>query len=85
MSDTYPILKYRWQKAVLDVFREFDPDSLPAKIDIAEHAIGERLRNGALPDESEYAAIRDAQRALRFLFPKSADRKKESPGESVVA
>jgi hypothetical protein len=87
MLDTneYPELKYPWQRAVLDVFREFDPDGLPAKINIAEHAIADRLGDGTTPDESEYTAIGDAQRALQFLFPKRVEHKQESPGKSEAA
>jgi hypothetical protein len=84
MSDTYPALKYPWQKAVLDVFREFDPGGLPAKIEIAERAIAERLGDGTPIDESEYTAIGDVQRAFQLLFPKRIERKKAA-GKSDAA
>lgn len=84
MSDTYPALKYPWQKAVLDVFREFDSESLHAKIDLAERSIAERLSDGTPVDESEHAAIADAQRAFRLLFPKHREDRK-APGDSEAA
>jgi hypothetical protein len=84
-TNEYPELKYPWQRAVLDVFREFGPDHLPAKINIAEDAIANRLGDGITPDEFECTAIGDAQRALQFLFPKRVERRQESPGESEVA
>lgn len=70
MSDTYPALNYPWQKAVLDVFREFDSEGLPIKINLAERAIAERLGDGTPVEQPEHTAIADAQRALQFLFPK---------------
>jgi hypothetical protein len=84
MSDTYPVLKYPWQRAVLDVFREFDPEGLPAKIEIAERAIAERQGDGTPVDEPEYTAIADVQRAFQFLFPKKMEHRKAA-GESDAA
>ena len=84
MSDTYPALKYPWQRAVLDVFQGFDPEGLPAKIDIAEGAIAERLGDGTPVDEPEHSAIADAQRAFQFLFPKQMERRKAA-GNSEAA
>ena len=84
MSDTYPAPKYSWQRAVLGVFGEFDPERLPAKIDIAERAIAERLGDGTPVDESEHTAIADAQRAFRLLCPKHTEHRKPA-GDSEAA
>ncbi len=86
MSETngYPTLRYTWQKAVLDVFREFEPESLPAKIYTAERAIADRLRNGTPPDGLELIAIEDAHRGLHFLFPKRVEGERESSNEEVA-
>lgn len=84
MSDTYPTFKYPWQRAVLDVFGEFDHERLPAKIDLAERAIAERLRDGTPVDESEHTAIVDAQRAFRLLSPNRMEREKGA-GDSEAA
>jgi hypothetical protein len=86
MSETneYPALTYTWQKAMLDVFREFEPESLPAKIYAAERAIADRLRNGIPPDEFELTAIEDAHRALHLLFPKRVERSRESFKKDVA-
>lgn len=84
MSDTYPPLKYPWQRAVLDVFREFDPERLPAKIDIAERSIAERLGDGTPVDELEHTAIADAQRAFRLLFPQRMERPKTTGGSEAA-
>lgn len=83
-ANEYPTLRYTWQKAVLDVFREFEPESLPAKIYAAERAIADRLRDGIQPDELELIAIEDAHRALHFLFPRRAERKQESFKKDVA-
>lgn len=86
MSETnkYPTIRYPWQRPVLDVFREFEPESLPAKIYIAERAIADRLRNGTPPDEFELTAIEDAHRALHLLFPGRVDRKQGSLNKDVA-
>lgn len=84
MSDTDPALKYPWQRAVLDVFQEFDPQGLPAKIEIAERAIAERLGDGTPVDESEHSAIIDVQTAFQLLFPKKL-RRSDATAESGAA
>jgi len=84
MSDSDPALKYPWQKAVLDVFQEFDPQGLSAKIEVAERAIAERLADGSPVDESEHSAITDVQRAFQLLFPKKM-RSRDATAESGAA
>ena len=84
MSDSNPALKYPWQRAVFDVFREFDPQGLPAKIEIAERAIAERLGNGTPVDESEHLAIDDVQRAFQLLCPRKL-RSSDATAESGAA
>ena len=65
----YPELRYSWQKAVFDVFTEFDPDSLPDRVKTAERAIAARLKQNGSPDPDERSAISDALRALKVLLP----------------
>jgi len=66
-----PALKYPWQQFVLDAFIEFRPESLPVKINLAERAIAERLREPNPPDLEESTALRDALRSLHVLFPET--------------
>jgi hypothetical protein len=61
-------IKYPWQQFVVDAFLEFKPELLPAKVNIAERAISERLYDDSL-DREEQLAMRDALIALRTLIP----------------
>jgi len=81
MSDPikYPELKYPWQKLVFDVFVEFDSENLPAKVQAAERALLDRLRDPTAKDRDERDALNDALRALRVLFPHAMKSKEEPP------
>ncbi len=59
-------LRYPWQQTLLDAFTA-SPADLPAKISIAERAIGARLKDNAA-DPAEMTALRDALTALRVLI-----------------
>lgn len=69
ITSSETVLKYPWQRAVLDAFTEMRSESLPLKVNAAEHAISERLDDPALTDLDERGALRDALNALRVLFP----------------
>jgi hypothetical protein len=76
-------IKYPWQQTVVDAFLAL-PDSLPAKINIAERAISARLTDPQQADLDERTALKDALRALQVLCaelrPKSShanERKRE--------
>lgn len=85
MSDPikYPELKYPWQKLVFDVFVEFDAESLPAKVQAAERALLDRLRDPTAKDRDERDALNDALRALRVLFPHEVKSKQELSDKEV--
>jgi hypothetical protein len=59
-------IKYPWQQTVVDAFLAL-PDSLPAKINIAERAIAARLMDSQQADLDERIALKDALRALQVL------------------
>jgi hypothetical protein len=63
MSDE---IKYPWQQCVLDAFLAL-PDSLAAKINIAERVIAARLMDSQQADLDERIALKDALRALKVL------------------
>jgi hypothetical protein len=60
-------LKYPWQQFLMDAFLAL-PESLPAKINIAERAIAARFLERNEPDVDERLALDDALRALRVLM-----------------
>ena len=55
----------------LDVYRaaamEFDRDKLPARIDVAENAIHQRLRGLPIANSREHRELRDALDSLAVL------------------
>jgi hypothetical protein len=61
-------LKYSWQEAVVEVFRECNPENLPGKVRSAECAIAIRLCDPTPPGEGEREALNDALKALRVFF-----------------
>jgi hypothetical protein len=64
-----PDVKYPWQEFVLDAFLEVESQSLQEKVNIAQRAISQRLRENPT-DPEEYVALRDGLRALGTLIPK---------------
>jgi hypothetical protein len=58
-------LKYAWQEVVVDAFLA-SPSDLTVKINEAERAISDRLRESEI-DFAERMALDDAQRMLRVL------------------
>jgi hypothetical protein len=83
-QETYrdPNLKYPWQQAVSDAFKEPRSENLPVKFSVAQRAIAARLRDHTAPPKlDEQLAIRDALRSLSVLCPepttKESDQKEE--------
>jgi hypothetical protein len=63
-----PKPKYAWEKAVNDVFIETNPKELATKLNLAEHAIAERLCDRSPVDLDESIALRTELRSLLLLF-----------------
>jgi DNA-binding NarL/FixJ family response regulator len=59
-------LRYQWQHYVMEAVASA-PDSSPAKIARAEHAIAARFTDLQTPDRDEQIALNEALRALRQL------------------
>ena len=76
-------VKYPWQQFIVDAFVAL-PDSLPAKINIAERAVAARLIDQAGPDAEEQLALRDALRALRTLVEEARKLHREEPEEDIA-
>jgi hypothetical protein len=56
-----------WQKLYYDAVVELDPIKLLQKIEAAQEAIGDRLRDGHAIDSNEQQLIEDARHNLYFL------------------
>ena len=59
--------KYPWQEPVIDALQSV-PESLPAKINVAEKAIAARLTDADHADKEEQLALKDALQWLRTLI-----------------
>lgn len=60
--------KYPWQQPVIDALQSSVPESLPAKINVAEKAIAARLTDANHADIEEQLALKDALQGLRVLL-----------------
>ena len=79
-------LKYPWQQFVLVAVAELNSDRLRLKINAAERAISQRLRELSSADWEEQIALKDALQTLKVLFPDqcTADRN-QSDKETDIA
>ena len=66
-------LRYSWQRLVLYAFLEVHFELLPTKIELAEEAILQRLREK--PGSDERLALVDALASLRTLMPQEKFRR----------
>lgn len=62
--------KYTWQQPVIDALQSV-PESLPAKINVAEKAIAARLTDADHADKEEQLALKDALQGLRVLLART--------------
>jgi hypothetical protein len=63
------LLKYSWQEAVSEVFRECKPEDLPGKVRSAECAVAMRLCDSTPPSKDERDSMNGALKALQVFFP----------------
>jgi DNA-binding NarL/FixJ family response regulator len=78
-------LKYRWQPTVMDALSETCRERLPAKINVAERTIDERLRTGPAPDIEEHCALSDALSALEDIASQHGPEELEDEGDENIA
>jgi hypothetical protein len=77
-------VNYSWQQYVVDAFIAL-PESLPAKISIAERAISARFRDPVPPDLEESLALQDALRALGVLIEETGKPgRREEPEQDIA-
>jgi hypothetical protein len=67
----YPKFNYPWQRLVVDAIMELDPASLHFKVNKAERAVRQRLRD-PYPTLHERTALHDALREFQLLFPQNS-------------
>jgi hypothetical protein len=79
-----PDVKYPWQEFVVDAFLEIEPQPLQQKVNIAQRAIAQRLRENST-DPEEYVALRDGLRALGTLIPKKEHATEEHRTDEKIA
>ena len=72
-------LRYQWQHSVMDAF-ESAPETVPLKIETAEHAIASRFTDLNPPGREERNALNEALRALRRLASEDTPRAQEGEG-----
>ena len=65
-------IKYPWQQYVLEAFVA-SPESLPAKINVAERAIAVRLTERLEPGPEERLALNDARGPCTFSLKRHAN------------
>ena len=75
-------IKYPWQQYVLEAFVA-TPESLPAKINVAERAIAVRLKERPEPGPKERLALNDALRAMQILIEETRKLRQE-PEENTA-
>jgi hypothetical protein len=78
MYPELPALNYPWQRLILEVLMELDPESLQSKINKAEDPIRERLL-GPNPTLHEQTVLHDSLRVLQLRSLKS--RTSRNPGK----
>ncbi len=76
-------VKYPWQEFVLEAFVAA-PESLPAKINVAERAISARFRADAPPDVEESLALHDALRAMHILIEATRKLRSDKSEEDIA-
>jgi hypothetical protein len=83
-QETYPDpnLKYPWQQAVSDAFKEPRSEDLPLKVSVAQRAIAARLRDHTAPAKlDEQLAIREALGSLSVLCPETTTKESDQNEE----
>lgn len=79
-------LRYPWQQLVLDAFREPHPENVYLRVNVAEHAISERLVDPNPFALAERLAIGEALLSLRRLLALvKAESAEEPDGEESIA
>ena len=78
-------LKYHWQSIVMDALSETCRERLPAKINLAERTIDERLRTRPAPGIEEHCALHDALSALEEIALQRGLEELEDEGEEDIA
>ena len=75
-------VKYPWQQYVLEALVAA-PESLPAKINVAERAISARFKDAVPADVEESLALHDALRAMRILIKETRKLRQQEPEENT--